>query len=182
MAKERNMAPRKTTTIERPPLRPEARPEFRDADARAREIMEHGGVTHAEYTDEFYVPTEAIPPGWTYEWKRRTVYNAEDPSYTIELQKGGWEPVPAERHPEMMPHGYRGGIIERKGLVLMERPKQVTDYVRSLEQKKATQQVRAKEEQLTQAPAGQFERNNKDNSMLKLKKSLSPVEIPKDDE
>jgi hypothetical protein len=39
-------------------------------------------------------------------------------------------------------------------------------------------QVRAKEEQLAATPAGQFERANKDNSLVKVKKSYEAMPIP----
>jgi Kef-type K+ transport system membrane component KefB len=38
---------------------------------------------------------------------------------------GGWETVDAKRHPEMMPKGYVGSI-EREGMLLCERPLEIT--------------------------------------------------------
>ena len=92
----------------------------------------------------------------------------------------GWEPVPASRHPSMMPDSGGYNTIERKGMILMERPEEVTQEARIAEQRRARMQVRQKEEQLNSAPSGQFGRNNKDNSLVKVKKSYEAVPIPND--
>lgn len=142
---------------------------------RAAEIRGHIGSMD-EGTDEFYIPPEMVPDGWTYEWKRRTVLGQEDPAYQVSLARMGWEEVPADRHPQMMPAGHHS-VINRKGMVLMERPKEITDEARRIENRKARNQVKAKEEQLSSAPSGQFERNTPT-----VKKSYSPIAIPADNE
>lgn len=168
-------------TGERVPVRPEPR----DEDPRERalkrtaEIRGHsGGITDG--TDEFYIDPAIIPEGWTYEWKRRLVINQEDPSYQVHLARMGWEAVPARRHPQLMPLGSHHQTIERKGMILMERPKEITDEARSIELRRARMQVRAKEEQLAAAPPGQFERNNKDAALVKIKKSFESMAIPEE--
>ena len=77
-----------------------------------------------------------------------------------------------------MPQGYDGQKITRKGMLLMERPASVTAAFRHREMKSARDQVKVKEEQLSQSSPGQFERNNKDNSLVSVKKSFSPMVIP----
>jgi hypothetical protein len=135
---------------------------LKSAKKRAEEIRQHGGDLE-DGTDDFWVDTSTIPEGWSYEWKRFTVWGQEDPSYQVGLRRAGWEPVPASRHPEMMPVGYSGeDIILRKGMILMERPQEITDEIRAKDRKEARDAVRAKEAQLNDAPAGQFERSNKE--------------------
>ena len=171
-----------STVSERPPVRPEPSrgedPRERAA-KRAAEIRGHVEDLD-EGTDKFYVPQSIIPDGWTYEWKTLTVLNAENPAHQVELARRGWEAVPASRHPEMMPHGWTGKTILRDGMILMERPKEITDEALSIRYRRARSQVRAKEEQLVAAPPGQFERNNKDSSLVKVKKSYAPTEIPQE--
>jgi hypothetical protein len=60
----------------------------------------------------------------------------------------------------------------------MERPAEITEEVRQLELRRARLQVRAKEEQLSASPAGQFERSNKGNEMAKIKKGYEAMPIP----
>ena len=99
---------------------------------RAAELRGHIGNMD-EGTDDFFVPPEYIPDGWSYEWKRKTNVGMEDPAYQVSLARMGWEPVPAARHPSMMPESNKYLIIERKGLVLMERPLEITEDARNIE-------------------------------------------------
>lgn len=164
----------------RPPLRAEMRdedPRTRAA-TRAAQIKGHLGSMD-EGIDEFFVEPAIVPDGWTYEWKRRTVMGAPDPSYQVSLARMGWEPVPAGRHPEMMPTGMSKADIERKGMVLMERPKEITDEARAIENRRAREQVYVKEQQLNNAPDGTLTRDHA-QARPNIKKSYSPVNIPKE--
>lgn len=164
--------------------RPALRDSIRDSDPRARaaaraaQLRGHLGSMD-QGSDDFYVDPGAIPDGWTYEWKRKTVYGAEDPSYQVSLAHMGWEPVPADRHPEMMPSNMTAASIERKGMILMERPAEITEEVRNQERMKARNQVRVKEQQLSNAPDGTMTRDHA-QARPNIKKSYSPIDIPKE--
>lgn len=168
----------------RPSLRPTSPAEVKEETPReraeriTREFYEHNAGVDMDAVDKFAIPEHIVPDGWTYEWKRKTIMNAEDPAYEVELARRRWAPVPASRHPEMMPVGYRGKEILRDGLILMERPAAITDDVRAGDLRRARMQVRAKEEQLTSAPQGQFERTNKGSDMVKIKKGYDAMPIP----
>jgi hypothetical protein len=148
----------------------------RDAAARAAELRGHSDTDSG--TDEFFVEPGIIPSGWSYEWKMHTVLGAEDPAHQVALARRGWEVVPASRHPEMMPLGYTGAMIIRKGMVLMERPLVITEEAREVEKRRARLQVRAKEEQLSAAKPGEFDRTNKGDNMTKIKKGYEAIPIP----
>ena len=128
--------------------------------------------------DEFYIDPRIIPEGWSYEWKMNTVLGQPNPAYQVQLQRMGWDCVPAERHPEMMPAGDKHSIIERKGMVLMERPADLTEEAKNIETRKARRQMQSKQEQLGQTKPGEFERNNKDTALVKIKTRYEPVQIP----
>lgn len=166
------------------PARPEMRPTMREEDPRARaarraaELRDHHNGDMDDGVDEFYIDPADIPEGWSYEWKRRTVLGAEDPAYQVALARAGWEPVPTSRHPSYMPMGGDYPFIERKGMILMERPMEITDDARNAELRKARLQVRQKEAQLNSAEGGQFERTNKDQSLVKMRKSYEAMPIP----
>jgi hypothetical protein len=168
--------------VARPSLRPDLRAEDprAAAEARAKEILEHlDGMD--EGTDEFYISADMIPDGWTYEWKRRLILGKPDPAYDVSLRRTGWQDVPASRHPEMMPLGIAGNAsIERKGMVLMERPQQITDRIVQRDKKLARDQVRVKEEQLSQAAPGQFSRTEDPRTKPKVNRSYEPMAIPAD--
>lgn len=166
------------------PARPEMRPTMREEDPRARaarraaELRDHHNGDMDDGVDEFYIDPADIPEGWSYEWKRRTVLGAEDPAYQVALARAGWEPVPTSRHPSYMPMGGDYPFIERKGMILMERPMEITDDARNAELRKARMQVRQKEAQLNSAEGGQFERTNKDQSLVNVRKSYEAMPIP----
>ena len=158
----------KREPLERPDfekMREEKRAAPREDDPRARaerraaEIRQHLKGDSSEGVDRFYIDPSVIPDGWSYEWKRKTIWGKEDPAHEVELARKGWEPVPATRHPEMMPKG-NWQTIERDGMILMERPKVLTDDAHNSNLRNARLQVRAKEAQLNQAPDGTFERDD----------------------
>jgi len=168
----------------RPAMRPdntakEESPRERAA-RKAAELRNHRQGDLDDGTDEFFVEPGIIPDGWSYEWKTKTILGAEDPAHQVKLARDGWEAVPASRHPEMMPAGYKGVEITRKGMVLMERPLEITEEMRALELRRARLQVRAKEEQLSASQPGQFERSNKGNDLVKVKKSFEAMSIPEE--
>lgn len=149
---------------------------------RAKEIREGStGGTLDDGDDEFAIDLDIIPEGWSYEWKTLTIFGMDHAAHQINLRRKGWEPVPTSRHPSMMPVGTKGGDpITRKGNILMERPLELTEEARDIEKRRAKLQVRVKEEQLTQAPPGQFERQNKDSGLVKVKKSFEQMAIPEE--
>jgi len=150
---------------------------------RAQELRDHRGPDTGDGIDEFYIDPRVIPDGWSYEWKRFTTLGAQDPAYQVQLAMKGWEPVPAQRHQEMMPEGYRGETIERRGQILMERPKEITEEAKQRELRAARSQVRQKEEQIKGTPAGAnspFARDNSGASLAKIGRSYEPLIIPKD--
>jgi hypothetical protein len=155
------------------------RPPMREDDSRARakqraaELRGHLEGEIIDGTDEFYIDPSVIPDGWHYEWKRHTIYGAEDPAYQVALARSGWTPVPTARHPAMMPHAANSAIITRKGCILMECPKEIIDERKAAEQMRARQQVRHKEAQLAGTPDGTMDRVKPD-----IKKSYQAMPIP----
>lgn len=163
----------------RKPMREKIRPEDARAraEARAAEIRNNRGNMD-DGIDEFYVDPASVPDGWSYEWKRNTLLGKEDPAYQVQLARGGWEAVPADRHPEMMPVG-NYATIERKGMILMERPLSLTKEAKEIELRRARNQVRAKEQQLANTPEGTMTRQH-DSVRPSVRKSFEPVPIPED--
>jgi len=167
------------------PIRKPMRESMRESDLaraerRAAEIL--GAInTLDDGVDEFRIDRDMVPEGWSYEWKRKTVMGQEDVGYQTALARSGWEPVDVNKdskHRALMGADWKGQTIERKGMILMERPKSITDEARRLELRRARGQVQIKEEQLTAAPPGQFERTNQDSSLAKVKKGYEPMPIP----
>lgn len=163
--------------------RPALRAEMRELDPRAAaakraaEIRGHIGSLD-DGTDEFVAP---VPPeGWSYEWKRKTILGQEDPAHQVHLARTGWEPVETARHPEMMPGKGTHPTIERKGMILMQRPSVITEEVRQIELSRARNQVRTKEEQLSGTPEGGLGHREHSQVRPKIGKSFEAMPVPKD--
>lgn len=172
----------KTASPDRPDQRAETQRPLSDkerAAARAAELLDSGSLD-MDSTDKFAIDLDSIPEAWTYEWKRHSTFNKEDPGYQVELKRMGWDAVPASRHPEMMPAGYKGVTIEREGMILMERPQIITDRARAQDRRAALELVQVGEKNLQDASPGQFERSGPDGSLVKIKKTMEPMEIPEE--
>jgi hypothetical protein len=145
---------------------------------RAKQIRDNNKGDLGEEVDEFYIDPDIVPDGWSYEWKRYSLMGMEMDSHFVHLAQMGWEAVPTSRHPELMPLGTERKDIVRKGMMLMERPMELTDEVRAIERRAARERVQTREQQLSQVDPGHFERTNKDNSLVKVKRSYEPMPIP----
>lgn len=164
-------------------LQPAAPPKPREEDPRtraARRALELREQVNSDDdgTDKFYIDPKTIPDGWSYEWKTFTVLGKENPSYQVAMAHKGWEAVPCSRHPHLMPINHQGETIEREGMILMERPLEITQEAKARDLRIARAQVRGKEEQLAGAPVGTFGRDNKGTPLANVKKSFEHMPIP----
>lgn len=168
------------TVASAPPMRSSMREESprERAAKRAAELRDHLGDLD-EGTDEFYVDPNAIPDGWTYNWKRFSVYEQEDTGNQLKVKRDGWSPVPVERHPEMMASNTDMKYIMRKGMVLMECPTEIVDERKRIDLKRARDQVRYKESQIAGTPDGTLTR---DHARVKpqIKKSYEAMPVPEE--
>jgi len=124
------------------------------SEAPRKRVRKHKG---GQYHDKFYVDPATIPEGSSYEWKTHSVYNKVDPGYQIQLREQGWEPVDPRRHPELIAEGHKGPII-RDGLMLCERPIELTREAMEEDNHAARAAVRAKEQQMHGTPDGHLPR------------------------
>jgi hypothetical protein len=165
--------------MERPSMRPTMREEDpraaaarRAAEIRANMNPDDDGV------DEFKLPP--APDGWTYEWKTKSVMGAINHAHLTELKRQGWDEVPTERHPEEMPIGGAHPVIERKGMILMQRPTVIVEDARRAQLMKARSQVKFKEEQLSGTPEGGLGHRNHEQVKPRISKGYEPMPVPKD--
>lgn len=146
-----------------------------EADRYVAEYDIHNADNY-EGPDKYHIDENIIPPGWDYNWKRFTIYNQQDPSYQVALARGGWRAVPTNRHPELMPQGSPGEApIVHDGLMLMERPLELSNRARIKDRRDADAAVKAKEQQAGHAPAGQLDR-----VQPSIKKSYAPIPVQAD--
>lgn len=135
-----------------------------------RERKRKGGQLH----DPFRV--DDIPSGSSYEWKRHTVFGKEDPTYTTHMREQGWEPVDSARHPELVADGYRGPII-RDGLMLMERPIELTEEARAEDNYAAREAIEIKKRQMNDTPSGTLPRDAHPGTRPSIRTSYESLPI-----
>ena len=164
---------------EKPPVRPQVRPAAEKAESskelaarRAAEIRANG-FDDMDRVDEFAVP----PPqeGWSQEWKRKIVINQEDISNMNHCLSTGWTPVPADRFPHIL-NSSTSGSIERRGMILMERPKEITDEVIARENAKARSMITQKAGQLDRSVG--FLGDERANANIKVNKTYEQMKVP----
>ena len=103
--------------------------------------------------DPFFIPSEIVPKGRVYEWKRATE-EGERPEVTlIHLKIRGWRPVPKSRHPDMASADPKK--IERRGMLLMEKR---TPKRRRPEMSEGNKMLLAQMAHLAETPKGHFPR------------------------
>lgn len=134
----------------RGPGRPARVAESRDADTRTNDRRD---MPVSRHVGKLFVPTEEIPPGYTYSWIAVEQLQVPDFSRADEQSAKGWTPVPRNRHPR-----YRNGgslipgraetdpyaqFIKVGGLLLCERPSgQVLEDKRA-QQNATNEQIRS---------------------------------------
>lgn len=152
----RGRPPKVAREIAKEPIRETVREPVRSG---TREVVGRDGKALSRKrggnVDRFYIPPHIVPYGWTYEWKRESLFGQEDTAHLIHMQENGWRPVMAETHPGyFMPEGYKGAI-RRDGLIMMERPAELTEEARNEERAAAKYLMEAQKEQLgLQLPKG----------------------------
>lgn len=100
-----------------------------------------------------------IPDGMDYNWKRVSFLAKEDRQHQIRMGQYHWHPVPYDRHEgAIATEDPEKKIITNGGLVLMERPRYLTDEANEIERRKADKQVSDRFKSLKLAPEGTMAR------------------------
>lgn len=150
-------------TIARAPIRTDVRERKRKNDSAS---------------DIFAIPAHLIPPGVSLEWKRESMLGMDDPHYMVSQHEQGWRPVDVSMIPQLMPEGYKGAI-RMKGMLLMERPVELTREAQQEDYKNARRAVAAKEQQLGVTPPGTLSREHPGaRASTFVNKSVEPGSIP----
>lgn len=93
--------------------------------------------------DNYKIFPEEVPEGMSYEWKRLEIYGKEDRAYQSKLRQfGRWSPVPADRHPRFNMAGEQAIVID--GMMLMERPTELSEERRRRDRVKSSSQFQDK--------------------------------------
>jgi hypothetical protein len=153
---------------------------------RADEAAQRKRTRRGAQADKFFIDPAKIPNGWDYQWRRISCLNEPDPGYEVMLYEQAFTPVPARRHPEMVPPSYKGETIERDGLLLMERPMRLTKEAQMEELAEARSRIAIRRQQMGETPQGTLPRDHDSaRAVTKVVQEFAPLsadDIPSDEE
>jgi len=142
----------KSAGIEREPQREVQQKAGKSIKMRAKPNWEQIDPNAVDTADRLAVPAHLIPEGMSLQWVTSRVYGQEMARHRADFERRGWTPVHGEDFDGQldgmfMPKG-ADGEIEIDGLVLMARPKQITEAATKNDTIRARQQVLKKEAEM----------------------------------
>lgn len=96
------------------------------------------------------VPRELIPEGMSWEWKSESILGQRKDDHMAHLKDNHWRPVDQEKYPNL--------VCKKDGMVLMERPKYLTQDARREDLDIALERVQSVAQNVTETPSGQMTR------------------------
>ena len=137
-------------------LRGDVRGDLRESDPqeaariRAQQILNQH-VDMLEESDEFFVPEDLKDPHWDVQWVRHSCYNQEDVNNVNRFKRHGWTEIPANRpgYGRYVPKGWKENFILKDGMLLMERPKEVSRLMQERADQEVAKQMRIAEQRPT---------------------------------
>jgi hypothetical protein len=131
---------------------------------RTRTRTSQGIQPALQQSHDGYLNLQNIPPDVSIEWKLFTAEGKEYPAYLQGMRKQGWEPVNPHEHPDWVnvPPGYDKPTVIVDGLILMERPKRLTDEAREDDRIASQNRVREAEQRLGKTPKDTMTREHPD--------------------
>lgn len=170
--------PRKNPVIEREPIR-ETKYKM-----RAKPNWEDMGDFEEETPDRLRIDPKLIPDGMSLQWVTETVYGQPVPQRRALFEKRGWTPVHSEdfdgRFDGMFTPKGSQGEINMEGLVLMARPKTMTEKAKLADKQRAREQVFIKEQALRggDMPVSLDAQHPTAVRSNKINKTIERIEIP----
>jgi len=138
--------PRANPLMEREPVRESAQKPWK---MRAKPNWETIDVNAEDTPDKLRINPELIPDGISLQWVASSVYGQDIAQHRSGFESKGWTPVHQDDFDGQFDGMYmaRGaqGEINNGGLVLMARPKEITDAAKRRDRASAMEQVSIKE-------------------------------------
>lgn len=127
-------------------------------DAEVRPSAKKARRSKLDSVDELYVDPREIPDGFSVEWKRYSTLGKVDNEWLMNLERDGWEPAQPNDFPSRVGKNFTGNTVTHKDLILMIRPKELSEEAFQEERVNARNQVRQKFEELGMAGSGEAPR------------------------
>ena len=136
--------------------------------------------------DRLRISPDMIPEGMSAQWVTDSIYGQAVPQHRADFERKGWTPVHQEDFDGIydgmfMPKGMQGEI-NVEGLVLMMRPKQITDKAKITDRRRAREQVAIKEQALRggDLPISLDSTHPSALQSNRITKTVERISVPKD--
>lgn len=169
--------PRKHPLVEREPKRYKM---------RAAPNWESFDPNTEETPDKLRIPEHQVPAGLSLQWVTDSVYGQSVPQHRAQFEKRGWTPV----HQDDFDGQFNGmfmprnapGEINVDGLVLMARPRELTEKARKADRQAAYEQVAIKEQALRggDLPVSLDSRHPTAINTNRINKTMERIVVPED--
>lgn len=93
---------------------------------RNGEILTRSRTSASGYVNEYDIPVSARDPNWDLYWARVSTHGKGDNANINALHDNGWRPASPKDYVRVMPDMRGKDVIERDGLMLMERPMELS--------------------------------------------------------
>lgn len=131
--------------------------------------------------NQLYVNPSEIPDGFAVEWKRYQVYGKEDSPHLNGLFRDGWEPAQPKDFPSLTGKYHKGQYIlggNNQDVILMIRPKELTQEAVAEDKANATKQVRTKMEEIGLSKPNEAPRHDSTGrSLTKVSRSYEKINV-----
>lgn len=128
--------------------------------------------------DELYVDPREVPDGFTIEWKRYSIHGKPDNEWLLHLERDGWEPAQPKDFPSRVPKAYTGNTVTHKDLILMIRPKELSQEAKDEEKQNARSQVLDKFKEIGMTGSGEAPRvDSAGRSLTKVNTSYGKIPV-----
>ena len=157
------------------PLKMRAKPNWESIDASAEDTP-----------DRLRIDPSLIPEGMSLQWVTTSVYGQDVPQHRSSFEKKGWTPVHQDDFDGQFDGMFmaRGadGEINNNGLVLMARPKEISDLAKRKDKARALEQVAIKEKALRggELPVTLDATHPSALRTNRVSKTMERIEVPKD--
>lgn len=159
-----------------------AQPERTDQRAPQRNsTLRQTRTGRIQFSDNVYdFDRSLLNPDMDYQWVTKAVLGKDDGRVRADFAKfqmNGWQPVDGSLLPQF---GIASGAIEIGGLVLMQRPIEMSEEAREEDRMAARKQVAGQINSLEDTGPGHLPRDNRGESLVSIKRG-EPIQVRGDD-
>ena len=168
---------------DRPPQRPagsDTREPQHDANHVKPRVRTRTRLTNTlPTTHDSYINFANIPDDTSLEWKLFSCAGQEYPFHLQAMRKQGWEPVNPQEHPDWLnlPPNFKDSTVVIDGLILVERPKSLTDQAREDDRMASKQRMREAEQRLGFTPRDTLTRDHEGAKPRIDKQYMRPMQV-----